>query len=374
MFDLARSLAGMGHDCMVATPDANLRLPFEVDDIDGFTLLRVRSGPLKRINLVRRAINEILLSARMWRGYKASPLAARGCDGVVFYSPTIFLGRFASRIKALHGCPSYLILRDIFPDWAVDLGVMRKGPHYWIFRWFAQYQYSVADTIAVESPKNKCYFDAEFRKVEVLHNWIDLQKRTPPNYKLPQELYGKTILVYAGNIGVAQDMDNLIRLGQRLSSKPECVILLVGSGSERDRLGVIVRDRNLRNVVFHSEIAADQLRGLLHQCHVGLISLDKRLRTHNIPGKLLSYLEAGLPVLASVNVGNDLKDVVELAGAGIVVWNGDDEALEAAARRMVDDSHERDRMASAARRLCETQFSSTGAANQILNRLNSQRK
>ncbi|MGB5082771.1 MAG: glycosyltransferase family 4 protein, partial [Burkholderiales bacterium] len=347
------------------TPDAQISRSFEVDHEDGFDVLRIRSRPLKQINLVRRAINEMLLSSRMWGGYRTWPAASKHYDGVVFYSPTIFFGRFIARIKALYNCRAYLILRDMFPEWAVDLGLMRKGPLYWVFKGFAQYQYSVADVIGIESPSNKTYFSRRTHKTEVLHNWIEVDAPPPPSISIPDSLRDHVIFVYAGNMGVAQDMDNLLRMARRLAERKDCRFLFVGGGSERARMEAEVGQLRLANVVFLPEIHPQELRGLLRQCHVGLVSLDRRLRSHNITGKLLSYLEAGLPVLASVNSGNDIKTVVEGAGAGLVSWNGQDDELVSAANRMLDRSDERARMAAAAKQLCRTRFSAAAAAAQI---------
>lgn len=366
MYDLAVNLVRIGHECTVVTPDAQISRPFEFVHTDGFDVLRIRSGPLKQINLVRRAINEILLSSRMWDGYCTSPAASKHYDGVVFYSPTIFFGRFIARIKSLYNCRAYLILRDIFPDWAVDLGVMRKGPHYWIFKAVARYQYSVADMIGIESQSNKKYFSGNTHTTEVLHNWVDIDAPPPPYFNLPENLRNHIILAYAGNMGIAQDMDNLVRLARSLVHRTDCRMLFVGGGSERGRIEAEVRHLGLANVVFLPEVHPQELRGLLRQCHVGLVSLDRRLRSHNITGKLLSYLEAGLPVLGSVNPGNDIKSTVEESGAGLVFWNGDDEALVEAACLLLDSEDTRIRMATAAKQLCRTRFSSLAAVNQII--------
>ena len=92
MRDLARTLVRMGHECAVLTPDNGLGERWSFATEASIPVLRIRAGPLKRINLVRRAISELALSGRMWSGYRDSPLAAQDWDGVVFYSPTIFFG------------------------------------------------------------------------------------------------------------------------------------------------------------------------------------------------------------------------------------------------------------------------------------------
>jgi glycosyltransferase involved in cell wall biosynthesis len=294
-------------------------------------------------------------------------LAARGSglgrSGVLLAND--LFRTIVSRLKALHSCRAFLILRDVFPDWAADMGVMTRGPHYWLFKAYARYQYSVADFIGIESPSNRRYFSSADARVQVLANWIDLSADAPPPAALPHALAEKTVLVYAGNIGVAQDMDNLIRLAARLRARPDSALLFVGDGTDKPRVQAECARQGLDNVVLLPEMDPYQLRGLLRECHIGLISLDRRLRSHNIPGKLLSYLEAGLPVLASINRGNDLKQVIEKGRVGIVARNGEDEEFHRAAMRMIGDGSERSRMAEAAIALCRNMFSSDAAARQI---------
>ena len=369
MRDLAATFVRLGHMCAVVTPDDKItNHPLSLADERGISVLRIRCGPLKRINLIRRALNEIALSGRMWSGYRRSSLATQAWDAVVFYSPTIFFGRFVAKLKSLHRCPAYLILRDVFPDWAVDMGLMRKGPHYWLFRAYAQYQYHVADFIGIESPSNSRYFEPGDPRVDVLPNWIDAPSPPPPA-SLPEALQSTRIFAYAGNIGVAQDMDNLLRLARNLLPRRDCRILFVGDGTERSRVQAEVVKQGLTNVLFLPEMDPQQLRGLLRLCDVGLISLDRRLKSHNIPGKLLSYLEAGLPVLASINHGSDLKSVIENGRAGLVVRNGDDEALVHAAHSLLDGAEERARMSIASKELCRGMFSAEAVVRKLTSRL-----
>jgi len=366
MRDLAATLGRMGHRCTVITPDHRGSQAIELQEGELFSVLRIRSAPLKRINLIRRAFNEILLSARMWAGYRKSTVALEPVDGVVFYSPSIFFGRFVAKLKAHHGCRAYLILRDVFPDWAADLGVMSRGPHYWVFKAFAQYQYSVADRIGIEAPSNRRYFNARDARVEILPNWIELGTGSVQEAELPLALAGKKVLVYAGNMGIAQDMDNLLRLARGLLPRKDCAILFVGDGSERPRMEAEAKRQSLTNVVFHAEVDPSLLRGMTRRCYLGLISLDRRLRSHNVPGKLLSYLEASLPVIASINPGSDLRSIVEDASAGVTLANSDDGALLQATTALLDDEQRRQRMSAAALALCRERFSSDAAARQVV--------
>jgi O26/O145-antigen biosynthesis N-acetyl-L-fucosamine transferase len=143
----------------------------------------------------------------------------------------------------------------------------------------------------------------------------------------------------------------------------------VGDGTEVPRLRAAIAARQLRNVQIISGIPQADYLSMVSEFDFGLISLDARLRTHNVPGKLLSYLYWGLPVVASVNPGNDLFAILEDNGAGFCVLNGDDEQLARAALRLADDRKLAAAMRANARKLLERQFSVEGAVSQLFTHL-----
>jgi glycosyltransferase involved in cell wall biosynthesis len=125
----------------------------------------------------------------------------------------------------------------------------------------------------------------------------------------------------------------------------------------------------LENVLFHDEIDSEEIPGLLSQCDVGLLVLDPRHRTHNIPGKFLAYLQAGLPVLARINPNNDLVGLIENEGVGRVDLGGSLDSLQALAEAMADDTTGRERMAVRGRSLAQKLFSPATAVKQIVESL-----
>ena len=156
--DLAGEFVSAGHSVVVVAPDDTLSARCSVSESGGVTVLRVRSGRIKGASLVKRGLNEAMLSWSIWRGgrkyFRRNP-----CDLVVFYSPSIFFGGVVRKLKKLWGCGAYLILRDIFPQWAVDAGVLRRGGPAWkFFRKRELAQYAIADIIAVQSPANLEHF------------------------------------------------------------------------------------------------------------------------------------------------------------------------------------------------------------------------
>jgi glycosyltransferase involved in cell wall biosynthesis len=360
--DLAVEIVRRGHEAVVAAPDDALDVPARESVEDGVTVVRVRTGRIKGASLWRRGWNEMRLPAVMWKAGRAF-FQARRCDLVAFYSPTIFFGPLVRRLKRLWGCPTYLILRDIFPQWAVDAGALRKGLAYLYFKRMERLQYDVADRVGVQSPANLEYFKGQDLPLEVLYNWTSTVPPAPAkeDYRKLWGLENRTVFFYGGNIGVAQDVDNLVRLAAALEAEPSVSILLVGEGSEVERLRALGRP----NLQVRDAVSQEEYAGMVGQFDVGLISLDRRLRTQNVPGKLLSYLVSGLPVLASVNPGNDLRGLLENAGAGLVSENGDDAGFVANARALLDAPRRRD-LGERGRTLLASTFSVGAAARRIL--------
>lgn len=374
--DLASELVCRGHEVVIAAPHEGARTPSRLEQPrPGVTVLHVRTGKLKGAPLPLRALNEWRLSANFWRAGR-DYFQRMPCDLIVYYSPSIFFGALVQRLKRLWGCPSFLVLRDIFPQWAVDAGMLRRGsPPWWFFRRYELLQYRAASVIGVQSPANLRYFEAEGLRgqwaMEVLYNWAEtIDPRTVPQTFFRQKLGlgRKTVFLYAGNIGVAQDMDNLLRLAESLIGEPEVCFLLVGEGSEVARIEARLAARGPANVVLHPAVSQEDYLGLLAEVDVGLICLDRQLKTQNYPGKMLGYMNFSIPILASINPGNDLRDIIVDNDAGLVLLNGEDDALREAALRLARDPALRRRMGASGRALLERRFSVAGAATQLLAR------
>lgn len=370
--DLAGEFRRQDHDVTVMVPAPEQREPWTLTELNGVPVLRLAAPRTKDINYVRRTLGELVMPFAMLRNLRKSPLAAVRWDGVVWYSPSIFLGPMTKALKRASGCRGYLILRDIFPEWAADMGKMRRGrPPYWFFKRIEQYQYSVADVIGVQTPANLAYLKdwahSPGRRLEVLQNWLadgpDVGTRLTV---AAGPLAGRTIFVYAGNMGVAQGMDLLLDLAERLRERRDLGFLLVGRGSEVPRLQADAERRRLDHVVFHDELEPWEIPGLLAQCHIGLVALDPRHQTHNIPGKFLTYLQAGLPVLASINPGNDLADLIHREGVGRVCTDHSMDTLHRLALELADDRAGWQPTAARCRALFAKQFSPVATVRQIV--------
>ena len=370
MRDLARALAAQGHRPLVLTPATGASAT-SLECCDGVQVLRVRAPRTKDVPYWRRTLAELALPWFLLRGLRRSALADEAWEGVVWYSPSIFLGPMVQRMKRASRCRSYLIIRDIFPEWAVDMGLMGRGLPYRFFKAIANQQYAVADTIGIQTPGNGVYFQEwqkqSGRSLEVLQNWLTRAPDTGCTIDVQQTpLTGRKIFVYAGNMGIAQGMGVLIDLAERLRHRTDIGFLFVGRGSDADKLKRMAAERQLDNVVFFGEIDPDEIPGLYAQCDVGLVALDPRHKTHNIPGKFLSYMHSGLPVLACVNDGNDLVNLIQSEQVGSVSSRPDAAVLAAQAEALLEQLETDAGMSQRCRRLADCLFSSEAAVRQIV--------
>jgi O26-antigen biosynthesis N-acetyl-L-fucosamine transferase len=347
--DLGVELQRCGNEVIVLTPSEQASKDLVTSVEDQLLIARVKTGTIKGAGRVWRAIEEVQLSWKLWWRAKDF-LRQHHCDLILFYSPSIFFGPLVRKLKALWGCSAYLILRDIFPEWAVDAGLLRKGLVYHFFRWLETYQYETADLIAVQCPANLDYFARAYPKrklrLKVLYNWSQLDVADLPktNYRARLGLDQDFVFLYGGNIGVAQDMGNLLRLAARMALRPDVHFVLIGSGTETERLKNDIGELRLQNIHILPAVSQNEYLSLVSEFDSGLLSLDPRIRTHNIPCKLLSYLYWGLPVLASVNHGNDLFELINGSRAGCCCTNGDDEGLLEAANKLVSQPDLRSEM------------------------------
>jgi glycosyltransferase involved in cell wall biosynthesis len=369
MRDLALELVHQGHEATVLVPAEGAAKPWRIEEHDGVRVLWLAAPPTRDLGYVRRTLNETRLPFAMWRNLRRSPLKDAHFDGLVWYSPPIFFGPLILALKRASGCAGYLILRDIFPEWAADLRVIRKGPAYAFFKAVAELHYAAADVIGVQTPSNRAFMARWQRRgrVEVLQNWLLPMPNVGSTIAIDRTpLAGRKIFAYVGNMGVAQGADVFIAVAERLARRSDLGFLFVGRGSEVPRLRAEAAARAPSNTFFHEEVDSREMPGLLAQCYVGLIALDPRHRTHNIPGKFLTYLQAGLPVLARVNAGTDLAHLIEREQVGRACPGAAVEPVVAAAEMLAGDSAAHDKMARNAKGLAASLFSARQAVAQIV--------
>ena len=373
--ELACEFVSNGHDVVVITPGFNQKNPLKKSVLDGVTVWTFQSGPIKDIGKIQRAINETLLSTRAWNAIK-SEVDPDLFDGVVYYSPSIFFSSLVTNLKKACGCQSYLVLRDLFPQWAVDEGLMKQGSlieKY--FRFFEALNYKTANNIGLMSQNNLTLFNSRTDnayQTKILRNWAAFSpfdsQESGFSYRDKLNLNKKVIYFYGGNIGHAQDMENLMRLARDMQSYSQAHFLFVGQGDEVELIKRLAADWKLDNFTYLPSVTQEEFKHLLSEVDVGLFSLAHSHTAHNFPGKLLGYMVESLPILGSVNPGNDLLDIVREHDAGDIFINGDDGNLLNASIAYLDDKY-RNNKGNNATALLHKEFTVESAAKDIINAL-----
>lgn len=374
--DLARALADQDHSVTVLTPFVG---GGDIEVLDESTRLRVVRFPtasIKTAPLPLRAWREWRLP---YRAGQALRVTAGDLDpeGVIYYSPTIFWGPLVRVLKRRTGCASFLILRDIFPKWAVDSGVLRRGVAYRILRHFELVQYRAADTIGIQMERDGEYFRAELpqfvKKLVPLFNWSVVE---PPAsnraFREAHGLAGSTLCLYGGNCGRAQRLENLIDVASLLADRPDLHFALIGDGSDVDSIRTKIESKRLRNIRWYGSLPQDEFAGVVADADIGLIFLDPNLQTNNFPGKLLAYMRSGIPVVAGVNEGAEILDLINDSGIGFASRADRHEELAGALSRLADDAALRQKMGRRAAALLRDRYSADAAGRTIAKRLRAQ--
>ena len=343
MHELSVEFVRQGSNVTVVTPDPTLANAQEISQLDGVTVCRFRTGKIKNSPKHVRLVNEMLLSFKAWKTYKTY-FKENPHDLIVFWSPSIFWSGLVKRLKELWRAPSYMLLRDFFPQWVIDSGILREQSLVVKFlRFFEKINYQCADMIALQSPKNIEWFSTVNRTdtpLDLLYNWASdnpiVEKGN--QYRKRYGLEDKVVFFYGGNVGHAQDMANIVRLAQSMLIEKKSHFVIVGKGDEFELIQQAIEDAGLSNMTLLPPVPQNEYSLMLSEFDVGLFSLHRDHVTHNFPGKLLAYMNQGIPILGSVNVGNDLKGVIESAQAGFVTVNGEDDLLYENACKLMDES------------------------------------
>ena len=374
MHELAIEFTLQGHTVTVLTPDPTITQKLDIIELDNIKIYRFKTGQIKNVGKVKRAINETLLSYSAWSSCKKILIDDKH-DLIVYYSPSIFFAPLVKKLKKVWNAPSYLILRDFFPQWVIDNGMLKeKSMITKYFKYFEFINYLHADKIGVMSQKNLEWFNEKYQltdKTEVLYNWAS---NTPSLVKSDllrskYNLKSKVIYFYGGNIGHAQDMMNIVRLADNMKEYSEAHFVIVGAGDEVELIKKEILSNNMKNITLLPSVNQDDYKLMLAESDVGLFTLHHDHVTHNFPGKLLGYMSESKAILGSINPENDLKFILESVNAGYIEINGEDEKLYKNAVQLLN-KEKRIIMGKNANNLLNTTFSVESIAKQIINSIN----
>lgn len=318
---LAEALVQLGHEITIICPNVESKLNSQPD---GLVIIGTRYFRSKSKSLALRFLLELILS--LIAIYKFHVSNIKNIDGVIYYSPTIFWSLAVFYFRFRYKCKSYLIVRDIFPDWAYSLNIIKNAYIYKILKFFAKYQYSAATKIGVQTPSSIKYLEKEYsidvQKLEVLENWLGDNDICEGPKELMNLCSSKRVLIYAGNVGRAQNLKLIVDAVSMIKDRDDFLFLIMGSGDEISPLKALKQKLNITNLIIHDYIPEAELQAVLQVCDVGLVSLHTDLIIDNIPGKFVNYIKNNLAVLACVNPGNDIVSLIDSFNIG-VAYTGD---------------------------------------------------
>ena len=319
-----------------------------------------------------RIIGEALLPFKLYIKVLQKKIQKYSWDGVIWYSPSIFAGIFIFLNRKNLQCNKYLILRDIFPQWAYDLKIIKSKFIFHVLNVVAGFQYRQANIIGVQSGGNIKYVDEQLKgnqtKVEILNNWLN-DKANFSLTKMVDEhrdfFKSRKIFVYAGNFGVAQDLELWVKTAHELRNSRGIGFLFIGHGSEENNLRNIIEKYDTDNIVLMDTVPNSELMTILEYCSVGIVSLNLQHLSHNIPGKFITYLRAGLPTICNVNKNNDMIPFVRKNSIGEAVSTSNEKELAKICLHMASDN-QLTAKGDRAKNIFRTHYSASIAANQII--------
>lgn len=333
---LMNELRDLGHNLYIASPtERRFGEPTHLIEEDGVEILKIRTLNIQKTNVFEKGIGTLLLEGQFDRAIRKQWPDVK-FDLVLYSTPPITFNKVIRAIKNRCGARSYLMLKDIFPQNAVDLGMMKEGSLiHRIFRRKECELYNLSDKIGCMSPANCQYVidnnpEVDKGKVELCPNAVrpidikPLEEKERVNLlsklSLPSD---KTLYIYGGNLGKPQGIDFLLKVIHTNEQRNDSHIVIVGDGTEYAKIKVWFDVHRPKNASLIARLPKEDYDNLIRACHVGLIFLDPRFTIPNYPSRLLSYLENSMPVLLATDSNTDIGRIAEGNGFGFWAQSGD---------------------------------------------------
>lgn len=336
--DLLREFVKEGHTVSVISPtEKRYNKPTRLIEDGKTKILKLQIGNIQKTNFIEKGFSTLLLESKFKSAIKKHFDYIK-FDLVLYSTPPITLQNAVEYVKNRDGAKAYLLLKDIFPQNAVDLGIIKarglKMPIYSYFRNKEKNLYETSDYIGCMSEANVKFLlqqnpSIPSETVEVCPNSLELKdiKVTETEKKLIREQYNipidKTIFIYGGNLGKPQGIDFLIQCIKKNEDNDDSYILIVGAGTEYHKLSDYFDIEKPQNSMLLKQLPKNDYELLANSCDVGLIFLDERFTIPNFPSRMLSYMQASMPVLAATDMNTDIGSVITKGEFGYWCESGD---------------------------------------------------
>lgn len=376
--DLIRQFRDNDHQVFVVSPtEKRLNRPTQYKVVSGVHLLKVKIGNITQNNLIEKGISTLRIEGQFLKAIKLYFKDIK-FDLILYSTPPITFEKVISYIKKRDQAKSYLLLKDIFPQNAVDLDLFsNKSFIYKYFRMKEKRLYKISDLIGCMSQANLEFLYKQNKEISGKHleicpnsiNPLPIKKEETQiqsirkKYNIP---FDKTVFIYGGNLGKPQGIDFLIECIRSNKMNQHVYFVVAGSGTEFNRIKAYLDKERPSNAQLFKELPQEDYDQLLQSCDVGLIFLDHRFTIPNFPSRLLSYMHASMPVLAATDTSTDIGQVMEQGEFGLWSESNNVEQFNKKINQFVD-SNLREKMGKNARAYLEQNYTSKHTYEIIMN-------
>ena len=329
--DLIRQLQQNGHNVyVVCSNERRNGQPTALIEECGCHVLRVRIGNNKNTGIIEKGVTNLMMPHQYIAAIKKYFSGVK-FNAVLYPTPPVTQAATVEFIKKRDNAKAYLLLKDIFPQNALDIGMMAKsGPKSIIYKMFRRKEeklYRLSDSIGCMSQanvdfllKHNPYIPAE--SVHINPNSADVFPYERDEAK-KAEIYAKygiptdaTTFIYGGNLGRPQDIPFVIECLKANADKSDRFFVVCGNGTEYPKLKKYVEENNPSNVLLINGLPKAEYEDFVKAFDVGLIFLDHRFTIPNFPSRLLSYMQSRMPILACTDPNTDIGQVITDGGFG----------------------------------------------------------
>ena len=347
--DLFGEFKDNGHEVTVMAP-SNVNKTLLTQE-RGVEVLRVKAQQTQYVtNMLKKGIALALLPFFYKRAYKKY-LYNRDFDWIFMPTPPITLVDFVSYLKKHTNAGFYLILRDIHPQSVASIGVVKNRLMYNYIEKRARRGYETADYIGCMSQGNikfimNNYPNLRTEKLVLLMNWQKDEGYTPAiiDIRKKYNLEDKTLVLFGGNIGLGQRVENIFTLAKEFSNDNKIVFLIVGKGVKKQNLKNLVYSEKLENVLFIDFLPRQEYLDFVKSVDIGLVSINENYKVPTCPSKAVSYMSLKIPIFAMINPNNDYGEIIEKAGAGFWTVGSDKELVFNLFNKLCNDEELRKKM------------------------------
>lgn len=329
--DLLREFINHGHKVYVVSP-AERRLGIDTGLIEeeNSTILRVKTGNIQKTSLIEKGVSTVMLEPQFVAAIKKY-FGRVKFDLILYSTPPITIAKAVEYVKKRDGATTYLMLKDIFPQNAVDIGMLTtsglKGLLYKIFRSREKKMYSLSDYIGCMSQANVDYLlkhnpEISKERVEISPNSVEVTDMSVSvtDRRLMREKYGipqdKIVYIYGGNLGKPQGIDHMIACLKNQKKNNNVFFLIIGSGTEFGKIDGWLTKEPQANVKLISFLPKEDYIHIVSSCDIGLLFLDHRFTIPNFPSRLVDYMQSKLPTLACTDPNSDVGKTLIEGGFG----------------------------------------------------------